>query len=97
MVSKSMAGLSYIERAHASNPLPHGQAVSRRFVCLFTLIFVLWMSASSTAWAQSDTKTIHLVALGDSLTAGYGPRSARRLYGAIRGCIDGQRPSRARA
>ena len=72
MVPKSMAGLSYIERAHASNPLPHGQAGSRRFVCLFTLIFVLWMSASSTAWAQSDTKTIHLVALGDSLTAGYG-------------------------
>ena len=72
MVSKSMAGLSYIERAHASNPLPHGQTGSRRFVCLFTLIFVLWMGASSTAWAQSDTKTIHLVALGDSLTAGYG-------------------------
>ena len=72
MVPNSKAGLSYIERAHASNPLPHGQAVSRRFVCLFTLIFVLWMSASSTAWAQSDTKTIHLVALGDSLTAGYG-------------------------
>ena len=72
MVSKSMAGLSYIECAHASNPLSHAQAASWRFMYLFTLIFVLWMSASSTAWAQSDTKTIHLVALGDSLTAGYG-------------------------
>ena len=33
MVSKSMAGLSYIERAHASNPLPHGQAVTA--LCVF--------------------------------------------------------------
>ena len=72
MVSKSMAGLSYIEPAHASNPLPLWQAASRRFVYLFTLIIALWMGATSMAWAQSDTKTVHLVALGDSLTAGYG-------------------------
>jgi acyl-CoA thioesterase-1 len=72
MVSKSMAGLSYIERGRASNPLPYWQALLRRIMSLFTLIFALWMSASSIAWAQSEPKTFHLVALGDSLTAGYG-------------------------
>jgi len=72
MVFKSMAGLSYIERAHASNLLPNGQGASRRFVYLFTLIIALWMGATSMAWPQSDAKTVHLVALGDSLTAGYG-------------------------
>jgi acyl-CoA thioesterase-1 len=64
--------LSYIERGRASNPLPHWQALLRRIMSLFTLIFALWMSASSIAWAQSEPKTFHLVALGDSLTAGYG-------------------------
>ena len=67
-----MTGLSYIERARTSNPLPPGQAATRHFLFFFTLVFVLWMSVSPSAWAQDDTKTVHLVALGDSLTAGYG-------------------------
>ena len=67
-----MTGLSYIERARTSNPLPPGQAATRHFLFFFTLVFILWMSVSPSAWAQDDTKTVHLVALGDSLTAGYG-------------------------
>jgi len=77
MANKTNASLSYIERETASNPL-------QAFVGslgLFTLFIALWMSTLSTAYAQSDTayaqsdtdrKTLHLVALGDSLTAGYG-------------------------
>ena len=72
MVFKSPPDLSYIERKAASNPLPRGAFMRRHIVCFFTLIIALWMSASSMAWAQSAAKTVHLVALGDSLTAGYG-------------------------
>jgi acyl-CoA thioesterase-1 len=72
MFSKSSAALSYIERNAASNPLPRRAHSAHRLILLFTLIAGLWMSAAPAAWAQNSDKTIHLVALGDSLTAGYG-------------------------
>lgn len=43
---------------------------SRRFALLITLAAMLWMSAARPAGAE--TEPIVLVALGDSLTAGYG-------------------------
>jgi len=70
MADKTNAGLSYIERETASNPL--SAFIGR--LGLFTLFIALWMNTLSIAYAQSDDrkKTLHLVALGDSLTAGYG-------------------------
>lgn len=66
MADKTNARLSYIERETASNPLP----VFFARLGLFTLLIAIWMSALS--FAYGETKPVHLVALGDSLTAGYG-------------------------
>ena len=70
MADKTNACLSYIERETASNPL--SAFIGR--LGLFTLFIALWMNTLSIAYAQNDDrkKTLHLVALGDSLTAGYG-------------------------
>ena len=70
MADKTNASLSYIERETASNPL--SAFIGR--LGLFTLFIALWMNTLSIAYAQNDDrkKTLHLVALGDSLTAGYG-------------------------
>ena len=70
MAVKAQAVLSYIERETASNPL---QAFIGR-LGLFTLFTALWMSFITMAHSQEaqNPPIRHLVALGDSLTAGYG-------------------------
>ena len=77
MLFKSTLGLSYIERKLASNPLVLRPIAQRRANALFTLIFGLWIViaapfAAAQAADKTDDNKIHLVALGDSLTAGYG-------------------------
>ena len=77
MVLKASAHSSYIERLAASNRLLH-RFFAPPLMVMFTLIGAIWMSAPNRAAAQTPVngleknKTVHLVALGDSLTAGYG-------------------------
>lgn len=58
--------MSYLQRRVASNPSPFR---SRLCLAVFTLLAVTWMSVGALA---AQERTVHLVALGDSLTAGYG-------------------------
>ena len=70
MISKQQYDVSYLERHAASNPL----RAALRLIGAFTLLGALWMTQLTTAAAQNaqNEKLVNLVALGDSLTAGYG-------------------------
>jgi acyl-CoA thioesterase I len=73
MVFKQGYDVSYLERQSASNPLH----AALRLVGAFTLLGALWMTQLTTAASQNaqneqNEKVLNLVALGDSLTAGYG-------------------------